>query len=90
LKQQLALSDLLSAEMMNRQAEELSSVYNLIQSGFDAGLFKAMSIEHFTNLILAELDATVRYALTHSLRGIVPLFFSILTDHSIKRTETIV
>jgi AcrR family transcriptional regulator len=68
LKQQLALSDLLSAETLNRQAEELSVVSNLIQRGFDAGLFKPISTELFTNLILAELDATVRYALTHDLR----------------------
>ena len=39
-----------------------------IQSGFDAGLFKAISIDYFINLVLAELDATVRYALTHDLR----------------------
>ena len=85
LKQQLGLSDLLSAETLNRQAEELSTVYNLIQSGFDAGLFKAISIQYFTNLILAELDATVRYALTHDLRDmaltqLIALSFDIFWD----------
>jgi AcrR family transcriptional regulator len=85
LKQQLALSNLLSAETLNRQTEELSSVYHLIQSGFDAGLFKASSIEHFTNLMLAELDATVRYVLTHDLRDmaltqVIAISFDIFWD----------
>jgi AcrR family transcriptional regulator len=85
LKQQLALSDLLSAETLNRKVDELSIVYNLIQRGFAAGLFKAISIEHFTNLLLAELDATVRYALTHTLRDmaltqLIAISFDIFWD----------
>jgi AcrR family transcriptional regulator len=85
LKQQLALSDLLSAETLNRQAEELSIVYNLIQSGFDAGLFKAISLEYFTSLMMAEVDATLRYALTHDLRDMalaqmIALSFDVFWD----------
>lgn len=85
LKQQLLLSDLLSAETLNRQGEELSIISKLIKSGFDAGLFKAISSEYFTNLILAELDATVRYALTHNLRDmaltqLIAISFDIFWD----------
>ncbi len=68
LKQQLKLSDLLSAETLNSHSEDLSMIYELVQGGFDAGLFVKITVEFFNSLFLAEVDAAVQYALAQDLK----------------------
>lgn len=68
LKQQLKLSDLLSVETLNRQTEDLSMIYELVQGGFAAGLFVDITVDFFGSLFLAEMDAVVHYALAQDLK----------------------
>ena len=68
LKQQLKLSDLLSAETLDSHSEDLSIIYALVQGGFGAGLFVEISVEFFNSLFLAEVDAAVQYALAQDLK----------------------
>lgn len=85
LKEQLGLSNLLSAETLNRQTEELSTMSGLIQRGFDEGIFKEMTVDYFVGLIMADLDATVRHAVAHDLHDmaltkLIALSFDIFWD----------
>ncbi len=68
LKQQLKLSDLLSAETLNGHSEDLSMIYDLVQGGFTAGLFVEITVNFFGSLFLAEVDAVVQYALAQDLK----------------------
>lgn len=68
LKQQLKLSDLLSAETLNSHSEDLSMIYALIQGGFADGLFVEITVDFFISLFLAEVDAVVQYALSQDLK----------------------
>jgi AcrR family transcriptional regulator len=69
LKQQLHLSDLLSPESLNRKTDQLTVINALIQAGFEAKLFKEISIDYFVSIVMADLDATVRYAVANEIRG---------------------
>jgi AcrR family transcriptional regulator len=68
LKQQLTLSDLVSDEVQQRQQEELEFGFEMIKQGLRDGLFVAISAEYFGLLMVANLEAAVRYASTHHLK----------------------
>ena len=53
---------------LNHEAEELAFLQALIQDGFNQGIFKEMSVDYFNSMVMAELDATVRYATTLGLK----------------------
>ncbi|MBX3052642.1 MAG: TetR/AcrR family transcriptional regulator [Caldilineaceae bacterium] len=85
LMEQLRLSDTLSPATVEQQAEDIAFVLELIQRGFVDGLFKEMTIDYFTSVVLAELDATVRYAVAGELRDmalakLIALSFDIFWD----------
>lgn len=68
LKQQLSMSGVLGDEAANYEADELAFLQALIQDGFDQGIFKEMSVDYFNSMVMAELDATVRYATAMGLK----------------------
>ncbi len=68
LKQQLSMSGVLGDEAANYEADELAFLHALIQDGFDQGIFKEMSVDYFNSIVMAELDATVRYATALGLK----------------------
>ncbi|MCB0152531.1 MAG: TetR/AcrR family transcriptional regulator [Caldilinea sp.] len=68
LKQQLSLSGVLGAEAVDYEAEELAFLHELIQEGFNQGIFKEMSVDYFNSMVMAEMDATVRYATAQGLK----------------------
>ena len=68
LKQQLSMSGVLGDEAANYETDELAFLQTLIQDGFDQGIFKEMSVDYFNSMVMAELDATVRYATTLGLK----------------------
>lgn len=68
LKQQLSMSGVLGDEALNHEAEELAFLQELIQDGFNQGIFKEMSVDYFNSMVMAELDATVRYATTMGIK----------------------
>ena len=68
LLQQLKLSNLISDRAQEASMTELSFASALIQKGIDGGLFKNISFELCSTIILAQLDAAVEFATTHDLR----------------------
>lgn len=68
LKQQLSMSGVLDEEAVNYETEELALLHELIRDGFNQGIFKEMSVDYFNSLVMAELDATVRYATALGLK----------------------
>ena len=68
LKQQLALSDLVSDEVQQRQQEALAFGFEIVERGMADGLFVPISAEYFGMLMVANLDAAVQYASAHQLK----------------------
>lgn len=68
LKQQLSMADVLSAEAIGYEESELTFLHELVQNGFEQGVFKEMAVDYFNSIVMAELDATVRYATSLGLK----------------------
>ncbi len=68
LTEQLRMADVLSDETIRHQNEELTFLYKVVCDGFDQAIFKEMDIDYFNRIVLAELDATVRYAVAFEIK----------------------
>lgn len=67
LVRQLKLSDLISEEARQQSIAELSFAHSLVERGIKAGIYQGISIEYFSHLVLAQLEAAVTYATAHNL-----------------------